>query len=127
MASITMDSIHEQLAKDVTKYLAGIKAIEENPATADATRLSHRLQKALRYAYLADGFDGPHKLINQINDILMSQGSKTGFGQGCATESEEGKEPEFLHVYFIEFDTDRVVAREAVALFEEKSNKPFPA
>lgn len=112
LADKIMDATFDELAKDVKNYLS---QVGDNGSPV----LSDRFQHEFRHAYTSGGFASCDMLVAGINAVLRAQGSKSGMANGCAVEGEEGQAPEFLHVVFIDFTTDKVLYRDAVNLLPE--------
>lgn len=79
---------------------------------------------AFRQSYQAGGLDEVDILINSINEAIKSSGGKEGFGEGAALQHAQGDRPAFLHVFFADFNTGKVLAREAISL--KQSTVPSP-
>ena len=82
------------------------------------------LLEAFRQSFQNGGLDEVDNLIGSINEAIESAGGTEGLGEGAALQHADGEHPAFLHIFFADLNTGRVLARESISLKQSTSAPP---
>ncbi len=71
---------------------------------------------AFRQAFQNGGLDEVDNLIDSINAAIRLAGGSKGLGDGAALQHADGSDPAYLHIVFVDFVTEEILAREWISL-----------
>ena len=114
--------IENQLSKSVLGFLKHSSQAPES-LTGSKIEPEEALLQALRQSYQAGGLDGVDALISSINSAIKSTGGREGLGEGAALQHADGEYPAYLHIFFVEFGSDKVLARQSIPLKKEPAGQ----
>lgn len=104
---------NDKLLKDIQGFLR-IQNEHRTAGTYSLHGCSAAVINEFRSAFERGGLDEVDRLIAAINEEIESRGGTEGLGEGAALENSPSGN--HLHIFFKNFNTDKVLARETINL-----------
>lgn len=104
------------------KILEALRSFLRAQSEALATGIKNKSEpdpvvlQAFRRAFYEGGLDAVDHLIITLNQGIKSAGGTAGLGEGAGLEHADGDHPAFLHIFFTDFITGKVLARKSISL-----------